>query len=347
MADIKKIVLAGYYGYNNAGDDLLLKSIISGLQKNICNVKAFVLSRKKNSVDISGKTAFVNRYNPFSIIYHILICNALIMGGGSLLQDVSGVFTIYYYFILMFTAKLFGKKLIIFNQGIGPINHKINRRIAKLIFLITDLIIVRDEYSKDFISELTNNKKSAFLGADVVFDYIPFNEKLNRPQQGNLMKVGFSVRDWKQFPVKENISDIAKYLCEKGWSCYNIPFHYPDDIIVSDSLDELSWETPESIGNVINGLDILIGMRLHSIILGVLNNIRVIAIDYDPKVKSFCEFMGIPCMQIEQFTSKNIMYNLEQLSGKKDFIGKVSVLQQRVKESWKKLGDVLGNTLEY
>ena len=109
------------------------------------------------------------------------------MGGGSLLQDISCFFTIYYYFILMWLSKLFGNKLIIFNQGIGPINNGFNKILAKIIFLNTNLIIVRDSYSKEFIKRITKDRKKIILGADPIFADMPLI-KQKEIQLENLFK---------------------------------------------------------------------------------------------------------------------------------------------------------------
>lgn len=216
MAGFKKIVVSGYYGYSNAGDELILKNILTGFKKYLPDIKILVLSQHSGRKHKScGNIAYINRYDPLSILFSLISSNALIMGGGSLLQDISGYFTIYYYFILMGMAKLLGKKLIIFNQGIGPIRNRINKIIAKVIFLNTDLIIVRDNYSKKIVEKITKNRKKVILGADPIFNTIspPKEKSKNTPK-----KIGFSIRNWKNFPVKEKFIEIAGRLKQKDGS---------------------------------------------------------------------------------------------------------------------------------
>jgi N-acetylglucosaminyldiphosphoundecaprenol N-acetyl-beta-D-mannosaminyltransferase len=227
MGDFKKIVLSGYYGYWNAGDELILNCIISGFKDHYKNIQIDVLYRKgpdfkrkisglKSKLKKYGAVGnrsvgegirYRNRYNPFSIM----------ASGGSLLQDISGNFTIYYYFLLMLVAKLFGKKLIIFNQGIGPIKRRSNRFFAKIIFLLTDLIIVRDSESKVFAEKLTGQKKEIFLGADPFFYFADsmcrdnMNDLYDSPDSeislNDPKNIGFSIRQWKTSDLKRILSE--------------------------------------------------------------------------------------------------------------------------------------------
>ena len=48
----------------------------------------------------------------------------IISGGGSLLQDVTSKRSLLYYLSIIGLGKLFGKKVMLFAQGIGPIRAK-------------------------------------------------------------------------------------------------------------------------------------------------------------------------------------------------------------------------------
>lgn len=348
MAGFKKIVLSGYYGYSNAGDELILKNILTGFKKYLPDIKILVLSQHSDCKYKSyGNIAYINRYNPLSILWSFISSDALVMGGGSLLQDISGYFTIYYYFILMGMAKLLGKKLIIFNQGIGPIKKGINKIIANVIFLNTDLIIVRDKYSKEFVEKITKNRKKIVLGADPIFNTIyPGREKTkNTPG-----KIGFSIRNWKNFPVKEKFIEIAGRLKTEGWICYNVPFHYPEDNLNSENIIKIEWSSPEQLFSIVCRFDVFIGMRLHSLMLGAISSLPMIGIDYDPKVRNFCDFMEFPCLEICDINIDNIRAKLDEVIKRgAGYSGKLKILNNRLELSWKVLKNFInkrGRTYE-
>lgn len=336
MAGIKKIVLAGYYGYQNAGDELILKNILAGFKKYLPDIKIVVLTRHPEYVRGSASYIYINRYNPLSIISSFIYSDALIMGGGSLLQDISGFFSIYYYFTLMVIAKLLGKKLIIFNQGIGPIRNKFNKIIAKIIFLNTDLIIVRDKYSKKFVEKITKNRKKVILGADPVFNITPAEREKNKKKP---FKIGFSIRNWKNLPVEKKFLEIKNRLIKDGWVCYNLPFHYPVDNLSSS---DIKWKKPEQLFSIVCKLDAIIGMRLHSLMLGAIHNLPMIGISYNPKVKHFCRFMGIPFFEASGMNTDEIVTKLKEIYKiNTDYSEKLKLLNERLKSSWKTLNEVL------
>ena len=97
----KTIVISGYYGYNNFGDELILKAILQELEKT--KPRIIVLSGNvRNTTKIHGVET-INRYNIFAILKALKKADILISGGGGLLQDkTSKRSLIYYLFIILF-----------------------------------------------------------------------------------------------------------------------------------------------------------------------------------------------------------------------------------------------------
>jgi polysaccharide pyruvyl transferase WcaK-like protein len=56
----------------------------------------------------------------------------------------------------------------------------------------------------------------------------------------------------------------------------------------------------DEIISVVGATDLCIGMRLHSLIYSTINNIPLIGIAYDPKIRSFMDYIGQNhCMDIK------------------------------------------------
>src|SRR5438132_576599 len=99
-----KIVIAGYYGFDNLGDELILESILDGLGQ--ARSRAIVLSRAPKKTFARFGVASVNRWLPWSVFRAILRSNAFILGGGGLLQDRTSFFSLIYYLSLLAIAAL-------------------------------------------------------------------------------------------------------------------------------------------------------------------------------------------------------------------------------------------------
>ena len=122
----KKIVLSGYFGFDNLGDEAILYSIIQEVKK-MQNTEITVLSANPEKTSQKFGVAAVDRMSPKEVIRAIKNCDMFISGGGSLLQDVTSNRSLLYYLALLRLAKLFGKKVMIYSQGIGPVNGAKNQ----------------------------------------------------------------------------------------------------------------------------------------------------------------------------------------------------------------------------
>jgi len=130
---MKKVFLFGYYGFDNLGDDLILKSIIEKFGENFeFNVLTYSYEKTEKLVDANP----ISRSNFFSIIKNIKKSDIIASGGGSLLQDVTSSKSLYFYLGLLVIGKLFRKKTIFLYNGIGPVHKKINRFMLLVNYLV-------------------------------------------------------------------------------------------------------------------------------------------------------------------------------------------------------------------
>ena len=117
-----KILISGYYGFNNIGDESILKAVIDNLYEKLDGIEVTVLSRDPGSTAEKYGVRSKNRKSAMAILSEIKRCDLLISGGGSLLQDVTSGRSIIYYLMIIKAALVMGKKVFIYSQGIGPIN---------------------------------------------------------------------------------------------------------------------------------------------------------------------------------------------------------------------------------
>lgn len=155
---MSKIVISGYYGFKNAGDEAMLAAMIEVLSKLDNSLQITVISGDpQDTIDRHGVKA-VYWLNYFKIAKAIKDCDLVISGGGSLLQDVTSARSLYYYISIMVLGKILGKPVMLYAQGIGPITGKNARRVMKFMGNRIDLITVRDEGSLDELADMGINK---------------------------------------------------------------------------------------------------------------------------------------------------------------------------------------------
>lgn len=122
-----KVLMSGYYGFNNSGDDAILISIYSSILKTGRNIDVTVLANKPEETSKKYGVKVIYRYNIFKVIKAISDCDLLISGGGSLLQDRTSTRSLVYYLSIIKTAKILGKKVMLYANGIGPVEKQRNR----------------------------------------------------------------------------------------------------------------------------------------------------------------------------------------------------------------------------
>ena len=125
----KKVVISGYYGADNFGDEAILETLIQRLKKLGSEITVLSTNPEKTT-----KTHNVNSIKSFAfskVKKALKQSDILISGGGSLLQDATSVKSLFYYLWVIFTAQFYKKDVIIFAQGIGPISNKIGEFFTK------------------------------------------------------------------------------------------------------------------------------------------------------------------------------------------------------------------------
>lgn len=350
---MKNILLAGYYGFGNLGDEAILEMVLKQLLQITDRNNITVLSGNKNETSEKYKVNTIDRYNVLSIIKKLIGSDALVFGGGSLLQDVTSKRSIYYYLFLIRLAHLMGNKVIMLSQGIGPILNERSKRITAKTLNKVDYITVRDKQSKEFLESIGVDEKKLYLSADPVIN-LRAEENVS-PRNNEKKKVCFSLRNWKNASISGKISSVAQKLSENNIECYFIPFYYNEDL-------ELITEVEKNIGDnavfykerlstneaydIIKNMNLLVGVRLHSLIFAAAADVPFVAISYDHKVDHFVESVNMNVVSSvenldEQILYEEIIKKLENEDSERQKLSKdVKKLRETIKINYKILREI-------
>lgn len=302
------VVLFGYYGYSNSGDEAILKSIIGSLKEEKEDINILVLSRRPSETTKEHKVFAVNRYNIFQTIKYLKISRTIIYGGGSLIQDVTSTRSLMYYTLILKLSKYFGLKLMLYGNGIGPVLKERNLIRAQKALELCDYISLRDPESLTEIKRLGVKNENIHVSVDPVFaiklEENQRTEDIFKAEGIQLSGKYFivSVRMWR-FNDPEFCRKMAEVIEGISRKYDIIPLYIqmnPDDIII---IKDIAGRTEGNCGIIkkvydisnimalIGGAEFVISMRLHALIYAVSGGIPVIGLSYDPKVKSFIEYI--------------------------------------------------------
>ncbi len=303
------IVVSGYYGFANAGDEAMLAAMIEALTDIEPNINITVISGDPDDTKRRHGVSAVYRLNYPEIAKVMAKSQLLISGGGSLLQDVTSDRSLYYYLSIMMLAKKLGKSVMLYAQGIGPVQGALAQGAMRYIGNMVDLITVRDDGSYEELKRLKVTKPPIYITADPVLAMHQVDRQIGRAilrkhgQEGVAPLIGISVREWKDWGhFKQVLAHAADQMIEElGARVVFIPMQYPDDLSVSKKIanrmknraEVLPGEyTTSELLSLVGNLDLLIGIRLHALIFAAVMHVPMAGISYDPKIDRFLETIG-------------------------------------------------------
>ena len=222
------VVMSGYYGFSNAGDDAILDSISNSIAGVSDDVAITVLSNDPALTKQQYGLDAVSRFHVLEVLSALRRSDVLLSGGGSLLQDTTSTRSILYYLTVMNTARLLGKPVMLYANGIGPVRKEGNRRRTKNAVEKAAVVTLRDNGSARELRQMGVKRTDLHVTADPVFRLPPAPpERAEELLKGCGMPAGkdfvvVSVRSW---PNTEKFSGELAKLCFRFE--YKIPCPYP------------------------------------------------------------------------------------------------------------------------
>lgn len=324
-----KILLSAFIGSHNLGDEAIAEVVIDALEKepdiqlsvlSVNPTKTRKLTRKSTKVYRAGLGNFVRR------LWH---GDALVLGGGGIIQDESSVINMIYYYLQTFVARRVLRKPVFWIfVGVGPIKTRISHAMLRDMARMTTHALVRDKESAALLTAHKFTSEQVVTAYDIVFNYpVP-------PTAGPAKYPGsymlFCPRDWffvatvtpTRFALKRARRDpnsrlqvYRLHLLRLVEQCLQ---DNPDLTIVgvaffySQDLDLLQWIknnlgreyagryvveanelTPREFIAVAQDAAAVLGVRLHSLILGAVAGRPLVPLVYSAKVGNLVNYLGV------------------------------------------------------
>lgn len=361
-----KVLMSGYYGFDNAGDDAILQAIAQQIQgeEPEKSVEITVLSNNPKETTTRYGLPSIPRFHVWKVMKALKDSDALLSGGGSLLQDRTSTRSILYYLWVISLGHRFGKPVMMYANGIGPVTKKANRRrVAKAVEEAT-VVTLRDKDSGEELRAMGVLREDLIITADPVQGMSPAAPEVGRDllQRAGVTGdfVSISVREW---------GDMEKFSLELGKFCdmivertgYQILFILMQpsrdsavSMVIQSAMTQPSLileehTSPDQLMAVLGQAKFCVAMRLHTLIFSARMGVPLLGLVYDPKVESFLrETDMLSCGDVAEFTAESGKAQLEQLlqqyEAYKETIVKQQVkLEEKAKENQKLLLSMLGD----
>lgn len=313
---MRNIVIHGFYGMGNLGDEAILTSIAHQFSRENTHITVFSKNPSRVLSDHNLKAVHENRgILPYFERRKIIKQSDLfLLGGGGIIKDFgrdSRLLKKWFNNIMM--AGRFSIKTVLFAIGVENILYKESKRFLKHTLEKIDIISVRDALSKNKLEEMgirtsiiTIADPALMLGTDrdVHVKTISDNAAILVCLR-HWFRQGFFVDDMHFY--SKVITSLQKaltwFIDTHNARIIFIPFrtisHDNDNIVNQEVASGIQKKNNITILKNVPSVheyltmaeqgDIIIGMRFHSLILGAATGTPVIGLEYMPKVRGFMQ----------------------------------------------------------
>ena len=296
------VAIGGYFGCGNFGDDVILQAFIEYTRTHYPDMRILALTKHPRRDTHRFGVQCVNRMNPLALIFTFLRVDAFLCGGGSLLQNVTGRLSLYYYLGMLRLSQACGALPILYAAGIGPLQGKRARHATQKTLARSPYVSLRDEDSLRFLREQKIDAARLHLGADAAFLLTPppifrtyalqkrINVLQNRPYVCVCLKSGKGSADSRRMIVA-----ALRMLCrDTDLLPVFLPLDKGDISVNAEAAHRLTGklflaDEASDVTAILRGARFLISMRLHGMILATTVALPSVGIPSgdDQKIPSF------------------------------------------------------------
>ena len=305
MESPKRITISGYYGYGNLGDEAILETLVTSIRERFdgAPLEIVVLSNDPAGTESEHGVKAVDRWNPVTVMRTLKDSSILISGGGGLLQDRTSSLSLWYYLGLIYLARILSVPVYVFGQGIGPIDRKYNELLLRGAAAGIKGFLVRDERSEELLRSFGIDGDRIISGNDLAFLLSLDGNSQDRylaPPDKEIVAAALRSDVKGRSDVLRAVSSGLDMLYDKF--DVNLVLFSTNSLSDEEMNNDLQASTdapcrvidvdhlsPVQLVKMMQGLDLVIAGRLHTLIFSLLSRTPVQGISYDPKMDYLIE----------------------------------------------------------
>ena len=340
---IDRAVIGAWVGSSNLGDELIFSILLHLLKEK--GVEVVVPSvnpvKTKNDFDVDS----FSHLNLFEFKNQLANSDALIFGGGGLLQNETGMWNLPYHLSRISAAQRQSVPWVGIGLGASGLTNKRALKQVSEKFKGHLGVSVRDETSAQILEslEVPNVIRSADLGwlwntsdkAEPISSSGFLGVSLRNPQTARFLPAAIGPK--ASLPERE-ISDLAESIdavaISSGLNVRFISFNKDEDALlhqrVADKLkssSEVLIPDLETLEQCFNGVEVIVAMRYHAGLIGALKGAAVVCLPFSKKLDSLVSDLGTAA---SKGTNDNLVSVVEKvLSARSELNEHIEKLQSR------------------
>lgn len=340
------VALLGYYGFHNVGDEAVLAGTLVGLRAEDAQLEVTVVSADPQDTQAQHGVRAVRRGDVRRLDALLRTADLFLLGGGSLFQDVTSAFSVWYYAAHGAWALARGCPVGFYAQGVGPLRRSVSRRVVAALARRSVLLQVRDADSARVLHRLGIPEERVQVAADPAFLLPPpdcwAGERLW--QDSGLRRRGpllvLAPRLWPEAPstLVEALSYVSRWWQGEGGSVGLLPMHPEED---GPLCGEIARRTGAAVArhqgsvtqvlSLLGAADLVVGVRLHALILAAVAGRPGIGVTYDPKVTSLLAELAWPGVAGQEAGDGEVLVRALRSVRGEDTLARVEAIRARAR----------------
>ncbi len=305
------IMLCGYFGAGNAGDDATLDAVLSTLPEMPKGILPTVPALRADR--LPRGVVPIGRYNFLKIRKELSRTRLFLLCGGTLLQNSTSNRSLGYYYYMCDLAVKYGARVMLYAGGVGPLTGE--DAVNEAIYTVEncDAVTLREPDSFELLERIGCSLDGVGVSADAALktEPLPLPEAMIKRLPEGREVFAVSVRPLggiargegahKPAEVYEMIAAAVRVIADRRNALPIFIPLAPEDVKLCEKIckrAERGIVMPRMrAGHIISLMgycSFTLGMRLHSAVFSSVAGIPAITLAYDPKVASFARYAYHP-----------------------------------------------------
>lgn len=334
----KSVFLYGYYGFDNFGDELLLRSIceyIFKVQPNLkINVRSFgkisIADSRLESTCVDKVLSSSNNWITKSILYINSILrwatrsDELWIGGGGLFLDKGrfNIHLLFLYILCLYFSKIKRAPIYIFGVSLDPLSTFSSLWLCRNILKLANFVGVRDPLSTNYANKISKREiaetEDLIFASDFINSPLPRSEKTHvglsfvdyyggyKIKTGEDMKFDNSLKDYiSSFPKETRF----KYFIFQSQLGLNDQKYLKKIEGWGYNIEPVYCTDWKEFLDHLSRCFKIVSMRFHLALIAIRYKIPTLIIDHELKLKALAKMYNASSITLESFIKNGLREN--------------------------------------
>jgi len=311
-----RIFIAGHYGCN-AGDEAILTAMLGDLRELRPGLQITATSTAPAKTASAHNIETIPGTDLLAILEAVRAADLVLIGGGTFHDDRGFNPNAFltgnrgpqsFYTAAAIFGSLYQKPVMLYAIGAGPLLSEQGRTFTKAACDAATVITVRDAQSGQVLASLGIAPERICVTADPVFGLRAVKPATLDLPAKPLIGVALRIGDrgiHSSFWERETAAGLDLFLTDNPGHVLFLPLEQDDIAVATRVRSHMKHPRRTTVLDAsqafaaLSRCDLVVGMRAHALILGLLNHVPVVALSQSPEVEQIMQRAGLASFTLD------------------------------------------------